>query len=504
MMGALPARYTVADRASAAYSDGMRKRITPPSVPPERALAETWQRAAGAGPLTTVGGAELRVVFPGRRNPGAGPDFLDAILETEAGEVRGAVELHRRTSDWQRHQHDADPRYAGVVLHVVGRDDGGAGRLPGGAQLPLLELGGAARAEWPEGPALRFPCAAALQAGQDLLPALRRAGEARFQAATERARRELGRRLGGKDGAAARQVWEQVTYELLAEALGYSRNVAAMRELAAGAPLEMVQAYSGRVDPEGEPARAAADRSPGSPSLRAEALLLGAAGLLPSQRHLRAARRDAYAAALERAWTASGAPIVLRAYRWDAGQVRPENAPVRRVVALAHLALRWPSTGLLAQVRERLAAGARRANRRLADLVTLPCPPGYWAERWDFGVPARPSGDTAAETAALIGPSRAADAVVNVLLPLAAAAGEMHADEALREHARAAYQTHPLLAENWITRLVRERTGLPAGTRGHPDAVSTACAQQGLIAIYEGPCRDLRCAECPLGAPGAR
>src|SRR5919199_5754288 len=117
----------------------MRKRVARVEVPSERDLAAVWARTAGTLPL--AGGGTVRVVYPGRKNPDTGPDFVDAVLETEAGQVRGAVELHRRTSDWQRHGHGADPRYAGVVLHVVGRDDGVPGRPPGGAQLPLLELG---------------------------------------------------------------------------------------------------------------------------------------------------------------------------------------------------------------------------------------------------------------------------------------------------------------------------------------------------------------------------
>ena len=91
--------------------------------------------------------------------------------------------------------------------------------------------------------------------------------------------------------------------------------------------------------------------------------------------------------------------------------------------------------------------------------------------------------------------------MVNVLLPLAAALGEMAGDEALACATEAAYAAHPPLAENWITRLVRERAGMvPTGERtGAGYFVASAQAQQGLIAIYEGPCRDLWCGECPLG-----
>src|SRR5436190_7324007 len=115
----------------------MRKRV---SVAEER-LAEVWCNLPPGASVTTTDGEQVRVLYPGRRNRAAGPDFLDAVLDTSAGEAHGAVEVHRRTSDWERHGHGADQNYAGVVLHVVGRHDGAVSRTPGGAQLPLLELG---------------------------------------------------------------------------------------------------------------------------------------------------------------------------------------------------------------------------------------------------------------------------------------------------------------------------------------------------------------------------
>ncbi|MBI3970681.1 MAG: DUF2851 family protein [Chloroflexi bacterium] len=500
----------------------MRKRIKSDPLPVERELGEAWRVAPAAGTLTTVEGEKVRVVYPGRPNAAAGPDFLDAVLETGDGEVRGAVELHRRTSDWERHGHGADPRYSGVVLHVVGRHDGAASRPPGGAQLPLLELVGGS---WTGGEdaAPPLPCAANITTGRDPLPLLEAAGDARFEAGIRRIQ-ELQNsfaRPSGAAGAAAAD-WDQLAYVLLAEALGYSQNTTALHELAAAVPLDEVR-------------RCAAGAQRQTAGTRAEALLLGAAGLLPSQRHLPAARcRGAYVEALERAWQVAGRAPALRSYRWDFAHVRPENAPVRRVVALAKLALEWPRAGVFAAIAEVIGApdrpsqssggrGGRRntpaeeprpheraklhdsrrpdagarvllaANRNLARRVTLPCPEGYWAEHWDFGVPVKQPGT---EATALIGHSRAADAVVNVLLPLAVAMAVSGGDAALHARAVAAYRTHPLLTENWITRLVRERTGLSAA-RG--DRVAGARAQQGLIAIYEGPCRELRCGECPLG-----
>ena len=182
---------------------------------------------------------------------------------------------------------------------------------------------------------------------------------------------------------------------------------------------------------------------------------------------------------------------------------------MRRVVALAHLALKWPRGGIVAALRGALlsppaatsAQGAARAQpvgTALVSLVTVPCPDGYWLSHWDFGIASRGAvGLEVApgnETPALVGAGRAADVVVNVLLPLAAACAARGGETALAEAARSAYRSHPALAENWITRLVRERSALttPLGAR----------AQQGLLHVYQQTCHALRCADCAL-APAA-
>ena len=65
-------------------------------------------------------GRRFRVIYPGRKGGGAGPDFRDAVLEEEGvGLIRGDVELHVRQRDWNAHGHGDDPRYNGVALHAV-------------------------------------------------------------------------------------------------------------------------------------------------------------------------------------------------------------------------------------------------------------------------------------------------------------------------------------------------------------------------------------------------
>ncbi|HEV2125659.1 MAG TPA: DUF2851 family protein [Chloroflexota bacterium] len=458
-------------------------------IPAEQRLAGQWADSPPGQQIVTSDGTVLRVRYPGRLNPESGPDFLGAVLETDSGEVRGAVELHRRTSDWERHGHGADPRYGDVVLHIVGRDDGAVSLLPGGGQLPLAELSEDGGVAWDGEP--RFPCAVQMRGDRrSALRVLSSAGEARFQAMVTRLRHDLATVRPDPQGQ------EQVVYAEIASGLGYSRNEHAMRELAGILPLCKARALSRQ----------------SNPVVRLESAYLGSAGLLPSARHLPAGRRhDPYVQALEAMWCSQRDDRAMRAFQWDFTHVRPENAPVRRIVGLAHLAHSWPVGGLLPVVREALQRESKEpAHRRLAPLVSVGCPSGYWERHWDFGVRAKGEAEALIDgasgrgIAALIGPSRAADIVVNTLLPVLIALGQLEDDTTLVERAWECYRAHPLLSENWITRLVRQRSGLQhlrentSGDSAIMSAFARARIQQGLIAVYEQTCHALDCARCLL------
>ena len=91
----------------------------------EAVLVRLWagQRFPAAA-LVTCHGVPVRVLHPGRRGRGPGPDFRDALVAAPSGGVlRGDVELHLRASDFLAHGHHRDERYDGLVLHVVFEDD---------------------------------------------------------------------------------------------------------------------------------------------------------------------------------------------------------------------------------------------------------------------------------------------------------------------------------------------------------------------------------------------
>lgn len=73
--------------------------------------------------LQTTSNESIDIVKSGTHNYNSGPDFLNAALKIGAQRWFGNVEIHLKSSDWFAHNHEKDPNYDAVILHVVWEDD---------------------------------------------------------------------------------------------------------------------------------------------------------------------------------------------------------------------------------------------------------------------------------------------------------------------------------------------------------------------------------------------
>ncbi|MDZ4793871.1 MAG: DUF2851 family protein [Bacteroidota bacterium] len=97
----------------------------------EKLLQFIWQfRYFKQTGLITVSGESLQILAPGQYNTNQGPDFLDAKVVIGKTTWAGSVELHIKTSDWDKHNHQSDQNYQNVMLHVVWEDDGLKNNIP--------------------------------------------------------------------------------------------------------------------------------------------------------------------------------------------------------------------------------------------------------------------------------------------------------------------------------------------------------------------------------------
>ena len=312
---------------------------------PEELLAAWWRAGACATGnwLFADDGSRWRVRYPGRATHDAGPDFVDVVLEDARGRaLRGAVvELHHRASDWHAHGHDRNPRYNAVTLHLIlGEDRRGMPTLAAsGRRIPRVVADPAIlQSPAPAHPVRRksgsvglwaYGCQLPGAAGRDPKQAthvIGVAGDTRLAWLTRIFRIDLARAApnGGPSGF-DKEMRDQVLYEWIADALGFSQNRVAMRQLARTVPLAALP-------------RAARDSADYEPTLTC-----AATSLLTAAEHLPAAMDrpplQLPLLAPDSMPQSSAAPHrAVHTPPWQADRSRPGNAPVRRIVALAALA----------------------------------------------------------------------------------------------------------------------------------------------------------------------
>jgi len=86
----------------------------------EMAIQQIWaEQDFTKENLRTVSGQAVKIEFAGWHNTGSGPDFREARLQIGEHSLFGSVEIHVDSSGWYLHQHEKDPNYNSVVLHVV-------------------------------------------------------------------------------------------------------------------------------------------------------------------------------------------------------------------------------------------------------------------------------------------------------------------------------------------------------------------------------------------------
>jgi hypothetical protein len=431
--------------------------------PSEKQAILIWQQVVGKE-LTSTEDELVSVIYPGRANGDSGPDFRDAVIANKFHLTKGDVEVHVKSSDWYSHEHHADAAYNNVILHVVmWHDCNSATLLQSGKLVPVLCLAKALRHQAYLLPH-QLPCFQILDHmdRQTLGKLLNTAGAERFKQKARHFQAEI-LRYTQKEEA------EQVFFRGIMRALGYAKNTKPFEDLADRMPLNSIESREGL-------------------TLK-QALLVGTAGLLPSQRRQVKFAREKAVRELEQIWQSAGKKVkTMRESDWNFSHIYPNNSPVRRIVAQSYLLERYCEKKLLAGILQLVKEASMPGGHRVLENGLTVTGDGYWRDHFDFGVRSK------TKISALLGNSKAGEIAVNVILPFAFSWGKMFNEPELMKKAMELYISYPKLAENEITRHMTKQLCL----KEYPNF--TACHQQGLIHVFRNYCRQGRCSECPLAS----
>jgi len=474
----------------------------------EKLLKAVWlDSRTREHPRTTTDGRPVSILDPGSPNEDGGPDFRNARIRIGGTLYHGDVELHCDATSWYGHGHERDGHYNSTILHVVLAADPAAlpARTRSGRTIPLLVINPREALD-PHEPFLHpapslLPCrnrhhvvADAIKfewlerLARQRLELKVRMFEERLKELIEEGRRGINEPRQSYPGNpddipvpveeyswadfANRGVWDQLLYEGVLEALGYSKNRAPFLALAQAVRLSFLRRFDLR------------------DSVTILALLFGTAGLLPSSRTVANLESRLYLRGLRRRWkelrSLYTGPL-LQPGDWLFFRLRPSNFPTARLASACFLIPGLFGEESFRRILTAIKEGRTSQKEILALLHSCLCaePDRYWKHHYYFG-PATPHALSG------IGSSRRNDVIANVIIPIVLLYARVFHDHGIRDRAIDLLSHLRPLQRNAITGTIERE--LFVGAR-----LSSALRQQGAIRLFRNYCTQGKCTECEIG-----
>jgi len=413
----------------------------------ETLLQFIWQYSLyRPGQLHTTDGEPVTVIFPGRRNTDAGPDFLAAKIRIGNVLLVGNVELHVCSKDWFRHGHQHDPAYRHIILHVVYRDDAQA---QGGA-APVMELAGhipdyvIRQYTYLLQTHQRIPC------GKELHRVKTITGESWLvRLLAERWEEKLTdwelllRRASGD--------WRSLLYWRMAANFGFRTNAMPFLLLAQSLPLNILARHRDSLE-------------------QLEALLFGQAGMLQGDFH------ETYPRALQdeyRYLQQKYRLMPLQAHIWKFMRMRPANFPSLRIAQFAALVHR--SLHLLTRMLEKTTAAEISA---LLDVTAS----AYWDTHVRLDEPQQRC------MKKRLGEASVRNIIINTIAPVQFLYAHHHGMKAQQQQAL-----------QLLEAIAPEQNSIIALWEAAGWQPVSAAQSQAMIQLYNHYCTPRRCLECSIG-----
>lgn len=404
--------------------------------------------------LQTSGGEPILMLAQGMYNrQDAGPDFKASRMQIGGLDWYGDVEIHVKASDWMRHQHQQDPAYNSVVLHVVWEEDAQVYRQDG-TPVPQLVI----RERVDDRLIGEYT---ALMKSPDPVPCASQFSQVNELQKVSMLDKALLQRLKRKSATILQWLeeaggdWETVAWWLLASNFGFKKNNQPFLSLARQLPLKLLAKH--RHQP-----------------LQQEALLFGMGGFL---QEIPSSGQSPYLKQLQQEWTFLSLKYELedkqlQRHQWKFLRMRPANFPTVRLAQLA--AILQVHHHIFSIFRDE--ASAKELTRLLRSPKST-----YWQLHYDIGKASKGKMPP-------LGLDSARNLLINTAAPLLAAYGLYTDDESWIERAMELLQQLPA-ESNFI---LREWKALGFSPQHAFDS-------QALIELYNEFCQPKKCLQCSIG-----
>ncbi len=414
----------------------------------EKLLQFIWQfQYFNRQSLTTTSGEPLQIISAGSLNTNQGPDFQQARIIIGDTSWAGNAELHIRSSDWMKHNHQNDERYNKVILHVVWQHDAKITDAKGNI-IPTLELQPRVSKilldkydQWMQTDR-QIPCGQSITEVPDIV----------WQTWKERL---LIERLMTKYEVIQQHLvqtnnhWEEVFWRMLCRYFGGNINSVSFEQLAISLPVQILSKHKNQIH-------------------QLEALLLGQAGLLYKN------FEEDYPKLLYREYQFLQKKYQLRVINLPPSflRMRPVNFPTIRLAQLAMLVHK--SQYLFSKIKE---VSNPSEIKSLFDITAN----DYWHYHFRFD-------ETSEYAPKKLGSQMFDTLLINTIVPVLFAYGVYTNDSVYKDRAL-----------RWLEQISYERNSVIAPLTALGIKPANALDSQALLQLKKQYCDAKRCLECAVG-----
>lgn len=410
----------------------------------EEFLYYIWENRLTDKDLNTTEDEAVDIVATGYRNTDSGPDYLEAKIRIGDKLWAGHVEIHVKSSDWNRHGHQNDKAYKNVILHVVYENDMQVN------EIPTLELKG----HFDESLFAQYQ---RLISSKTWIPCEKSIAKVPVFTRLSWLDRIAVERLESKSETVTKILeanqfdWEDALYKLLMRYFGLKVNNEAFEYLANILPFKTLLKHADNL-------------------LQVEAMLMGCAGFLEDD------FTEEYPLLLKREFAVMHAKfnlLAMPAERWRFLRLRPSNFVTIRLAQMAQLIHK--NGCLFSKIK---AAKDTAEVKTLFDVEASE----YWKTHYRFEVPAESKPKHLGNTTADV-------LIINAVTPLLFCYGKLHKDESVCDTA-IRFLEDTEAEDNTVIRHYAQ-CGVKA---------ENAMQTQALLHLYNMYCKRKRCLECRIGA----
>lgn len=348
-----------------------------------------------------------------------------------------------QTSDWEKHQHQSDPQYNNVILHVVFRHDKELAHA-----IPVLELE-------PRISILLLERYNALLNAESFIPCATAVGSVKDLVWLAWKERLLAERLTRKAEniltllRQSNNHWEETLWWLLARNFGVKVNADAFEAIAKSISINVLARHKGSIH-------------------QLEALLLGQAGLLNGE------FADDYPKLLQREYNYLQKKLSLQPCPFPLQflRMRPGNFPTLRLAQLA--AMLHQSSHLFSKL---LEASEVDEVKQLFQVTAN----DFWHYHYTFAQASPFKKKT-------LGAESIDNIVINTIIPVLFAYGHHHGEEKYKDRAL-----------RWLGKISAEKNYITKGFADLGITAKTAYDTQAFIELKNEYCSPKKCLHCSVG-----